>query len=88
MHLNIKRIYTSNAINPRDHITLTSKQIHYIKNVLRIKKNEILRIFNGIDGEWLAKVEKIEKKQVVLFVEKKIRSQENSPKINLLFSMI
>ena len=88
MHSNIKRVYINHLLNLNDRITLTTKQFHYIKNVIRLKKNDFLRIFNGKDGEWLSKIEKIDKKNIYIVIEKKIRDQKNSPDICLLFSLI
>ena len=88
MSSNYKRIYINQSLNLRDHITFANKHYHYIKNVLRINKNEYLSLFNGKQGEWLAKIEKIEKKIIFLSVEKKIKDQKNSPDIWLLLSII
>jgi len=88
MNSNYKRLYINQSLKLGDHITITNKQYHYIKNVLRIKKNEFLRLFNGKQGEWLAKIEKVEKNRIFLIIEKKIKNQINSPDIWLLFSLI
>ena len=88
MHSHIKRAYINHPLNLNHRITLTTKQFHYIKNVIRLKKNDFLRIFNGKDGEWLSKIEKIDKKNIYLVLEKKIRDQNNRPDICLFFSPI
>ena len=43
MYSNIKRIYTQHSLNSDNHITLTSSQIHYLMNVLRIKINDYIK---------------------------------------------
>ncbi|MBG76815.1 MAG: Ribosomal RNA small subunit methyltransferase E [Alphaproteobacteria bacterium MarineAlpha5_Bin12] len=88
MYSNIKRIYTQHSLNSDNHITLTSSQIHYLKNVLRVKINDYIRIFNGLDGEWLAKVQTIKKKEIDLILEKKIKDQNNFSRIDIFFSPI
>ena len=88
MSSNYKRLYINQSLNLKDHITFANKHYHYIKNVLRINKNEYLSLFNGKQGEWLAKIEKIEKKIIFLSVEKKIKDQKNSSDIWLLLSII
>jgi len=88
MNSNFKRLYTKHSLKLNNYITLTNKQHHYIKNVMRIKNNEYLRMFNGKEGEWLAKIEKIEKNFISLYIEKKIRDQINSPDLWLLFAPI
>ena len=88
MYSNYKRLYINQSLNLKEHITLTDNQRHYIKNVLRNKKNDFLKLFNGKDGEWLAKIVKIEKKVVEVYLEKKINDQKNSPDLWLLFAPV
>ena len=88
MYPNLKRLYTDQLLNPNNHITLTDKQCHYIKNVMRLGKNEFIRLFNGKEGEWLAKIIKIEKKNILLSLEKKICEQTKCADLWLLFAPI
>ena len=37
-------------------IEVTNDDHHYLRNVVRVKVNDELRIFNGVDGEWYSKV--------------------------------
>ena len=61
---------------------------HRILNVLRIKNNEAISIFNNKGQEYLSRVS-IEEKQVVLNLSKEIKSGINkSKKINLCVSII
>ncbi len=61
---------------------------HRILNVLRIKNNEAVSIFNNKGQEYLSRVS-IEEKQVVLNLSKEIKSGINkSKKINLCVSII
>ena len=61
---------------------------HRILNVLRIKNNEAVSIFNNKGQECLSRVS-IEEKQVVLSLSKEIKSEINtSKKISLCVSII
>ena len=61
---------------------------HRILNVLRIKNNEAISIFNNKGQECLSRVS-IEEKQVVLNLSKEIKSEINTPKkISLCVSII
>ena len=53
---------------------------HRILNVLRIKNNETISIFNHKGQEFLSKVS-IEGKQVILNLSDEIRSEVKKPKI-------
>ena len=88
MYSNIKRFYTELPLYLDNNITLNDKQHHYLKNVMRIKRDDFVRLFNGKDGEWLAKVIKVEKKFASLSIKKNISEQKTSPDLWLFFSPI
>ena len=55
------RIYTPSNRNRLErstsHVNLDENQIHYLTSVMRLRPNhDYIRIFNGKDGEWLAKL--------------------------------
>ena len=88
MYSNLIRLYTKDSLNPNNQIILANNQHHYLKNVMRVKKNDNLRIFNGIEGEWLAQIIKIQKKYILLSVTEKLCDQKNSPNLWLFFAPI
>ena len=47
----IKKTISSNLL-----LYIKDKQHHFLKNVLRVKINDIVNIFDGISGEWTSKV--------------------------------
>ena len=88
MYSNIKRFYTELPLKLNNIIKVDDKQHHYLKNVLRIKSNDLVRFFNGKEGEWLAKVIKVERKYTSLSIQKNIGRQKQSPNLWLFFSPI
>ena len=46
------RIFLDKSITSNLMIYIKNKQNHYLKNVLRIKINDQINIFDGISGEW------------------------------------
>ena len=50
-------------------------QMHYLVNVLRLKAGAQVLVFNGIDGEWLAQVAEVGRKQVRLALVTQVRPQ-------------
>ena len=71
---------------------LTEKQIHHIKNVLRMKEGDLFYIFNEINGEWLVQILEISKKNFIIEVIELIRfinddERKHNSKI-LIFSLI
>ena len=88
MYSNLRRLYINQRLIQNSKINLIGNQYHYLRNVLRSKENEFIRLFNGQDGEWLAKILKFQKKTILLEISKKIADQKNSLDLWLLFSHI
>ena len=52
-------------------VYIKEKQHHFLKNVLRIKLNDKINLFDGITGEWEASVISISKEKIALRISKK-----------------
>ncbi len=56
---------------------------------MRKGSGDFLRVFNGVDGEWLARIDDIKKKNGVAILTQKVREQgESRPPLLLFFSPI
>ena len=88
MYSNIKRLYIQQSLKKNEELLIDNKRFHYLKNVIRVKKNDIIRIFNEKEGEWLGKIKDIEKRIITLKVEKKLRSPQKDIDLWLFFSLI
>jgi len=79
------RVYNESSLDKHKNISLSLKQSHKLINVLRMKENDDILIFNNISGEWSAKIQ-IKKSVVSAECIKKIRGikKENGP--SLIFS--
>lgn len=63
-------------------ITLDSDQTHYLLNVMRAQSGTPIRLFNGIDGEWIARLAELPKKKkgkATLTLESQRRKQDSVP---------
>lgn len=85
---NIQRLYLPHAIQIDQVIALPFEQMHYLTNVLRIPIGGIVRIFNNISGEYIAKIESISKKECHLLPEKLIRTPYILPHLSIAMSII
>ena len=70
------RLYVDAPLEKGAVCPLEAGQAHYLLNVMRLEDGAILRVFNGKDGEFAAKIEKTGKKQAHLRVESLIRAQD------------
>ncbi len=83
------RLYIKNNIKEELYISLNIEQSHYLNNVVRKKQGDILRLFNGKDGEWVAEISSLSKKKCDVRITKQIKKQPINPrKIKLFFSPI
>ncbi|MXW91525.1 MAG: 16S rRNA (uracil(1498)-N(3))-methyltransferase [Rhodospirillaceae bacterium] len=66
----------------------TAEQSHYLKNVMRTAPGDSVRLFNGRDGEWLARVESLGRKGAALAVTAQTRHQQPEPDLWLCFAPV
>ena len=82
------RLFIEKQISQNLMIYIKEKQHHFLKNVLSVKLNDVINVFDGITGEWRSKVISISKDKTALKIEKKIRELETQPDIWLIFAPI
>ena len=68
--------------------SLSKGQLHYLRNVMRKVSGDVLRVFNGRDGEWLATITELNKKSALLEPDHKLLEQRESPDIWVLASPV
>lgn len=73
---------------PGAECALSDRQAHYLRNVMRCATGDLLRVFDGSNGEWLAELKEISKKKVMISFVQKIREQIASPDIYALASPV
>lgn len=69
-------------------IAATSGQAHYLGTVLRCNAGDPVRLFNGHDGEWQARIAELRRDRLALSVEKQLRQQEPDPDLWLAFALL
>ena len=82
------RLYIPDKLVLDKRLIISLKQSHYLINVMRKKIDENLLIFNDDCGEYLAKIEKIEKKKVFLNILQKLRNPEIKNDIWVMFAPV
>ncbi len=58
MHIpsRIQRLHCDSPIHAGEPIAATPQQVHYLLHVLRMRQGDEVLVFNGRDGEWLARL--------------------------------
>jgi 16S rRNA (uracil1498-N3)-methyltransferase len=69
-------------------IYLSEGQAHYLRIVMRKAAGDELRVFNGHDGEWLATIEELNKKNVLIKLDRQLLEQQKSSDIWVLASPV
>jgi 16S rRNA (uracil1498-N3)-methyltransferase len=76
-HKNLPRLYIAEeGLLSGKNCLLSDTQGHYLRNVMRLKAGDALRVFNGADGEWLSSIKEINKKNVIIALDKKLLEQK------------
>lgn len=71
------RLYTEHNLHHGADCQLSEQQHHYLSKVMRVRLNEMLRLFNGRDGEWLAQISSIDKKNTRVKITQQHRQQSD-----------
>ena len=82
------RIYIKKQISSNLLIYIKDKQHHFLKNVMHVKINDAIRIFDGITGEWLSKVLSVNRNNIVLRVIEKTKNIVKVQDLWLIFAPI
>lgn len=83
------RLYLNARLCAGAQVPVSAEQSHYLKTVLRKGEGAKVRVFNGMDGEWLARIERVSKKSCTLIAGECLRAQpENVPLRALYFAPI
>ncbi len=82
------RLYVEGALEAGGRLELDQAQSHYLARVMRLRVGDVVRVFNGRDGEFDAEVAEFGKRAVVLSVAERRRVQESGPDLWLLFAPV
>jgi len=80
------RLYIESTLKENQEVFLSEGQSHYIQKVMRLKADDTILLFNGVHGEWKAKISAISKKKTILSLLAQTRLQTKEGDLWLLFS--
>jgi len=82
------RLYVTGDLGAGVTLTLDEGQAHYLLHVLRAKAGNLVALFNGRDGEWLAEIVAAGKRGVTARCLKQTEPQKETPDIWLAFAPV
>ena len=80
------RLHLEASLSAGGEIILSREQGHYLTGVLRLSSGDVVRAFNGRDGEWLAYLATVSKKSVSLRCERRVAEAKLPPDIDYIFA--
>ncbi|MEX0808313.1 MAG: 16S rRNA (uracil(1498)-N(3))-methyltransferase [Dongiaceae bacterium] len=82
----VARLYVEAALADGMAIALDADRAHYLKNVLRLGPGAAIGLFNGRDGEWRARIDRLDRREARLIAETSLRAQTATPDLWLAFA--
>ena len=82
------RLFVEQSLGAGVSVTPGDGQAHYLLHVMRAKPGDALRLFNGHDGEWAARIANVTRRSCTLACERRIAAQSFGPDVWLAFAPI
>jgi 16S rRNA (uracil1498-N3)-methyltransferase len=82
------RLYVAGDLGEGVAVTLDEGQTHYLLHVLRAETGNLVSLFNGRDGEWLAEITAAAKRGVTATCRRHTQAQRGTPDIWLAFAPV
>jgi 16S rRNA (uracil1498-N3)-methyltransferase len=73
---------------PSPDIIVSGGRAHYLMDVMRMRVNDRVRLFNGKDGEWAARLVALDRQSCFLRLEKQVAPQVSEPGPWLVFALL
>jgi 16S rRNA (uracil1498-N3)-methyltransferase len=84
----LPRLFVRHPLSAGASVELDSAQANYLGNVLRLGVDAELLVFDGLSGEWRARIADSGKKRMTLSVDAKSREPESIPDVWLAFAPV
>jgi 16S rRNA (uracil1498-N3)-methyltransferase len=82
------RLFVTATLQQGEAVPAGEGQAHYLTQVMRRKDGDLLRVFNGRDGEWRARILASSRKTVLLEPLAQLRPQAAEPDCWLCFALL
>ncbi|MGF1639852.1 MAG: 16S rRNA (uracil(1498)-N(3))-methyltransferase [Rhodospirillales bacterium] len=73
------RLFVGVPLRSGETLRLVGMQGHYLANVMRVRTGHGVALFNGVDGEWQARVATVTRDACTVVVEQLLRPQRAEP---------
>ena len=80
------RLYVNIPLGPGEVAEASPGQAHYLRDVMRCRTGAEVRLFNGRDGEWSARITSLGPRRGSIEAEALVRAQQPEPDVWLCFA--
>jgi len=80
------RLYVEDDLGRGRAVALDADRAHYLGHVLRAASGAPVLLFNGRDGEWAGRIERLAKRTATVTVEERLRAQDDGADLWLAFA--
>ena len=87
-HTTAPRLFLAEALSEGANVAASTDQAHYLRTVLRCASGDAVRLYNGTDGEWLARLSFPRRDAVSLHIETALRPQQHETGPWLVFALL
>jgi 16S rRNA (uracil1498-N3)-methyltransferase len=82
------RLYVADPLGPGTRLALEAAPANYLRNALRLSAGAPVLVFNGHDGEWLARLAEGGRRNLTLVVDELTRAQTTPLDLHYLFAPV
>jgi len=82
------RLFVTSPLEAGAELAASAAQSHYLAAVMRRSAGDTVKLFNGKDGEWAARITAVARKLVHLQAYARTREQETDPDCWLCFALL
>ncbi|MGH7153362.1 MAG: RNA methyltransferase PUA domain-containing protein, partial [Acetobacteraceae bacterium] len=82
------RLFVNADLHAGAEVPVTPAQAHYLGTVMRRALGDSVRLFNGREGEWAARIAAMSRERAVLSVDRLLRPQRGGSDVWLAFALL
>jgi 16S rRNA (uracil1498-N3)-methyltransferase len=82
------RLFLDTDFEAARRLAPSAEQSHYLARVMRLAVGDDLLVFNGRQGEWLARLTEVGRRECVLALDAQVRPQAFTPDLDLVVALV
>lgn len=84
----LPRLFVDQPLGQGTSVALDAGQANYLGNVLRLREGDGVLLFDGVSGEWRARISELAKRRMILTVAEQGKPLEQVPDLWLAFAPV